>query len=381
MQEMSTAETGARAPRGPAASADLEAALGFVRRSVRETPGYVPGFQPKPGTRLVKLNTNENPYPPSPRVIQAVKQAVDDTLRLYPSPRSDSLRAEAARLYGLSAAQVLCGNGSDEILSLIMRAFVSEGDTIGFHRPSYSLYPVLAALARARTVEVPLQRVASAADAGRIPVPSPRAKVFFLTTPNSPYGFAFPTEWVARLLAGFPGIVVADEAYVDFAPESSLPLLADNPRLIIVRTLSKTFSLAGMRIGFAFAHERLVEEMMKVKDSYNVSRLAQEAGRAALEDGEYLKRTRDRIVATREAFSRRLRDGGFAVPHSDANFIFAVPPAGMDAKTLSDRLLARGFLVRYFTAAEISDGLRISIGSEENMESLSKTIEEECRGG
>jgi histidinol-phosphate aminotransferase len=359
---------------------EVERALECVRGCVRETPGYVPGLQPKPGERLIKLNTNENPYPPSPKVLAAVKRAADGMLRLYPSPRGDALREEAARLYNLTPAQVLCGNGSDEILTLIMRTFVSEGDTISFFRPSYSLYPVLAALASARAAVVPLPRDAFARGPDSLPVPSPRAKVFFLSTPNAPYGFSFPTKWIERLLASFSGIVVADEAYVDFAPESSLPLLAENPRLIAVRTLSKTFSLAGMRIGFAFAHEKIVEQMMKVKDSYNLSRLAQEAGRAALEDRAYLSETRDRIKATREAFGKRLSALGFAVVPSDANFVFAVPPAGVTARSLYDRLLARGFLVRYFEAEEISDGLRISIGTDADMEALAEVLKEAAHG-
>ncbi len=359
---------------------ELESAFGFVRRCVRETPGYVPGLQPKPGSRMVKLNTNENPYPPSPMVIEAVKRATDDSLRLYPSPKSDPLREEAARLYGLSTDQILCGNGSDEILGLLMRTFIDEGDTIAYFRPSYSLYPVLAALTRARTAVFPLERAPFAQGAGGPAVPNPRAKIFFLSTPNAPYGFAFPNAWISRLLETFKGIVVTDEAYVDFAPESSLPLLKNNPRLIIVRTLSKTFSLAGMRIGFAFAHSRIIEEMSKTKDSYNVSRLAQAAGAAALRDTAYLKETRDRIMRTRASFSARLKEMGFTVYPSDSNFVFTVPPAGSAAKTLFDRLFARGFLVRYFTAPEIADGMRISIGSEKDMDALCAALKEETHG-
>lgn len=355
--------------------ADVETAIRLVRRCVRLTPGYTPGLQPAPGSSLIKLNTNENPYPPSPRVVEVLKRSVGDELRLYPNSRGDALRLEAARLYGISEERILCGNGSDEILSLIMRVFVGEGDTVSYFLPSYSLYPVLAALSCARTVTIPLPRSIEG-----LPVPAPRAKVFFLSTPNSPYGFGFPTAWIARLLASFPGIVIADEAYVDFAPESSLPLLADNPRLIIVRTLSKTYSLAGMRIGFAFAHERLVEEMLKVKDSYNLSRLAQEAGLAALRDQGYLSGTRRRIMETREKFSVRLREIGFTVLPSDANFVFAMPPAGMEARALFERLHSKGFLVRHFNSPEISDGLRISIGTEADMEALLRTLEEECHG-
>ncbi len=356
-------------------SAEMDKALELVRPAVRGTPGYVPGIQPKPGQKLVKLNTNENPYPPSPHVIEAIREAAGDTLRLYPSSNSDILRQEAASLYGLDPEGILCGNGSDEVLSLIMRTFIGEGDAVAYFTPSYSLYPVLAAISSAKTVVIPLPRTVEG-----LPVPSPGAKVFFLSTPNSPYGFSFPTSWIGELLTRFKGIVVADEAYVDFAPESSLPLLRDNPRLIIVRTLSKTFSLAGMRIGFAFGHPALIREIRKVKDSYNVSRLAQAAGAAALRDREYLARTRDRIIATRTSFAKTLARLGFSVPRSDANFLFAAVPAGMDAKSLYERLLSRGFLVRWFTHAEISDGLRISIGTEEDMKGLAKALEEECHG-
>jgi histidinol-phosphate aminotransferase len=355
-------------------------ALGLVRRAVREMVGYVPGLQPGPGQRLVKLNTNENPYPPSPRVIDALRHAADGTVRLYPSPEATPLRERAAATYGLAPEQVLCGNGSDEILSLILRAFIDEGDTISYFQPSYSLYPVLASIAGAHTLPIPLPRVAHAREMNDIPVPSPRAKLFFLTTPNSPYGVVFPTKWTARLLAEFPGIVVSDEAYVDFADESSLPLLARNPRLIVVRTLSKAYSLAGMRAGLAFAEPDLIREMMKVKDSYNVGRLAQVAACEALADEQYFRATRDKVLATRERLSARLTALGFTVLPSGANFIFAIPPAGHPAKSLYERLLARGFLVRSLASPEVADGLRISIGTDADMDALLRAVQEETRG-
>ena len=351
-------------------------AVSLVRGAIRRMAGYVPGLQPKPGQKLVKLNTNENPYPPSPRVIEALRRGADDSLRLYPSPAADALRARAAEVYGLSPDQVLCGNGSDEILTMLMRTFVGEQEAIAFFRPSYSLYPVLAGIAGARTVPVPLPRARTAADVSAVPVPSPDAKVFFLTTPNSPYGFGFPTEWIARLLGEFPGIVVADEAYVDFAPESSLPVLSANPRLVVVRSLSKAYALAGMRIGLAFAHPAVIAEMDKVKDSYNVSRLAQAAACEALADREYLRQTRERILASRARFTEGLAALGFAVVPSDANFVFAVPPAGLPARRLYEQLLGRGFLVRYVTAAELADGLRISIGTDDEMDGLLRAVEE-----
>ncbi len=358
-----------------------EEALRLVRRAVRGMEGYVPGLQPRPGERLVKLNTNENPFPPSPKVLEAIHAAADGSLRLYPSPDAAPLREAAGQTYGLPASRVLCGNGSDELLAMIMRAFVDEGDTVAAFEPSYSLYPVLARISRARLVTVPLPRVRSLPEMADIPVPSPRAKIFFLTSPNSPYGCSFPAAWTARLLHRFPGLVVADEAYVDFAPESSLSLLADHPRLVIVRTLSKAYSLAGMRIGLVFAHEPLVRELSKVKDSYNVSRLAQAAGCAALKDAPYFISTRDALVAGRDRFSRELAAAGFTVLPSGANFVFAVPPAPVTARTLYEGLLRRGFLVRHLGSPSVSDGLRISIGTDSDMNALGRAMREETHGG
>ena len=352
----------------------VEEARGFVRRAIRGMDGYVPGLQPGPGQKLVKLNTNENPYPPSPRVLDALHAAAESAVRLYPNPEAAALRERAAQVYGLRPSQVLCGNGSDEILAILMRTFVGEGETIAYFQPSYSLYPVLAEIGRAGTTTVPLPRVARSSDMAGIPVPSPKAKMFLLTTPNSPYGVGFPTAWVEQLLGRFKGIVVADEAYVDFAAESSLPLLAANPRLVIARTLSKAYSLAGMRAGLAFAHEELVREMMKVKDSYNVSRFAQVAACAALEDQDHFRATRDRIVATRERFSSILADRGFTVLPSQANFIFAIPPRGLAAGAVYEGLLSRGFLVRHWKTGVVSDGLRISIGTDAEMDSLAAAI-------
>lgn len=357
----------------------VDEALGFVRRVVRGMDGYVPGLQLGPGEKLVKLNTNENPYAPSPRVLDALHAAAESAVRLYPSPEATPLRERAAALYGLKPSQLICGNGSDEILAILMRTFVSEGETIAFFQPSYSLYPVLAKIGRARTTSVPLPRVSRSSEMADIPVPSPKAKMFFLTTPNSPYGVAFPTSWVERLLDRFKGIVVADEAYVDFAGESSLPLLASHPQLVIARSLSKAYSLAGMRAGFAFAHEELIREMMKVKDSYNVSRLAQVAACAALEDQECFREARGRIVATRERFSKTLASRGFTVLPSQANFVFAVPPRGLAAGTLYEGLLSRSFLVRYWKTGIVSDGLRISIGTDGEMDALVLAIEEVIR--
>lgn len=358
-------------PQSPAPGAGVEAALRLVRPCVSAAAPYVPGLQPASGARLVKLNTNENPYPPSPAVTEAILRAGTEALRLYPSPDSDPLREAAEEVYGVPRERILCGNGSDEILSLIMRTFVGEGEAVSWFRPSYSLYPVLAAVSAALSREVPLPR--PPAD---VPVPRPEGKVFFLTTPNAPYGTGFTTAWISRLLDSFPGIIVADEAYADFAAEHCLSLLERAPRLIVVRTLSKAYSLAGMRIGLAFAHEAVVRELRKVRDSYNVSRLAQEAGSAALRDREHFERTRGQVIRTREGFAARLRGAGLTVLPSQANFLFVQIPARPGAGALARHLLDRGFLVRHFAPPELSDGLRISVGAAEDMDRLYTAIKE-----
>jgi histidinol-phosphate aminotransferase len=357
-----------------------EEARAYVRGAVRRMKGYVPGLQPGPGQKLVKLNTNENPYPPSPRVLEALHSAAEGSVRLYPSPDAAPLREQAARVYGLAPSQVLCGNGSDEILAILMRTFIGEAESVAYFQPSYSLYPVLAEIGAARAQEVPLPRVRRAAEMADLPVPAPKAKMFLLTTPNSPYGVAHPTAWIERLLHTFRGIVVADEAYVDFAEESSLPLLEANPRLVVVRTLSKAYSLAGMRAGLAFAHPEIIQEMLKVKDSYNVSRLAQATACAALQDEGYFRAMRERVVATRQRFSAGLAQRGFTVLPSGANFIFAVPPRGLAAGGLYEELLRRGFLVRWWKTGIVSDGLRISIGTDADMDDLAAAIEEVQNG-
>ena len=347
-------------------------AIPLVRKAVRAMSAYVPGLQPGPGERIVKLNTNENPYPPSPRALRALRAAAGPRLRLYPDPACRALRESAARAYGLEPGQVVPGNGSDELLAIVMRTFVDEGGTVACFRPSYSLYPVLAAAAAARIVEVPLPR-----DAREAPIPRVEAAVFFLTTPNAPYGIGFPTAWIERLLASFPGIVVADEAYAEFADETSLPLLASHPRLVIVRTLSKSHSLAGLRVGLAFAHPAVAAEMAKVKDSYNLDRPAQEAAAAAVADTAHTRANRDRIRATRARFAAALARLGFAVPASQANFVFAAVGPGMPgARELYAALLARGFLVRFFDKPGLDDGLRISIGTDAEMDALTRTLGE-----
>jgi histidinol-phosphate aminotransferase len=343
---------------------------------------YTPGLQPTE-KGWVKLNTNECPYPPSPRVAEAIRAETGTdgaSLRLYPNPTSQPLRRVVARLHGLTEAQVCIGNGSDDILNLLIRAFVSNDSALGNTVPSYSLYPVLVEIQDGkvspiefdRSMKLPLERIAAST-----------AKIFFLTSPNAPTGVAFSNAELEQVLARFQGILVVDEAYGPFADENAVPLLSKYPRLVVVRTLSKAHALAGARLGYALGHPELIDLLDRVRDSYNVNRLSQVAGIAALEDGAYYDGVIARIRATRDACLRDLtqRRGWFTYP-SQTNFIFTEPrnargEAGPAvAKSLYDHLYANKVLVRYFAShALTAPFLRISVGTDAEMAALNSTID------
>jgi histidinol-phosphate aminotransferase len=332
--------------------------------------GYVPGEQPQ-GGEFIKLNTNENPYPPSPRVKSALLEAVNDRLRLYPDPLSTAFRQAVAELHGISPEMVMAGNGSDDLLTILTRAFVAPGDFAGFPSPSYLLYRTLVALQNGRSVVVPYQNdwsldFSSATNAC--------LKIFWLANPDSPSGTALTREQVARLAGSLNCPLIVDEAYADFADPGrhSMPLIADHPNIIVTRSFSKGYSLAGIRLGYLVAHPELVEHLNKLKDSYNCDTLSQVAGIAALSDQEYLHETRSRIVATRRRLTGELRAMGFIVPESQSNFVWATqgPPARETFQKLKDRKI----LVRLMTYPGYPEGLRISIGSDHEIDRLLENL-------
>jgi len=345
----------------------------LLRPAVEALQPYVPGEQPADGEGWIKLNTNENPAL-SPRVIEAVRAAVTDQLRLYPDPLWTALRQKLAETYGVTPEQVFVGNGSDEILSLLVRAAVEPGERVAYPDPSFSYYETLARIQGALFAAVPLR------DGFALPVEellNVQARLTFVANPNSPTGTLYDLTAIRRLCEGLSGLLVLDEAYIDFAPYSALPLLPDYPNLVIVRTMSKSFALAGMRIGFAFAHPALVAGLLKVKDIYNVNRLSQVAAIAALDDLAWFRTNTAAIVARRERYARLLAERfGFHVFPSAANFLL-VDTGSVPARAVYEGLRQRRILVRgYFSHPRIANCLRITIGSEEQMQALVAALAE-----
>jgi histidinol-phosphate aminotransferase len=343
----------------------------MFREAIEKMAAYQPGEQPRPGERLIKLNTNENPYPPSPRVRRAVVRAATDSLRLYPAPRADDFIASASKLYGVREDMILAGNGSDELLAMIFRATLGPGDTVAYPVPTYSLYDTLASIQEARVLRFPVNRDFS------IPLDQlaeSRANLTIVCSPNSPSGILTPTAKLAKLARALKDrLLVLDEAYVDFAAENAIGLLRRFPNVVILRTLSKSFSLAGMRLGLCFTRPAIVEELMKVKDSYNLSRIALAAGAAALNDAAWMRRNVERVKQTRETGIARLRKMGFEVPESSANFVLA-RRAGHDLEPMVRAIRKRGILVRYFPTPMLRDSIRISIGTPAEMNALFNAI-------
>ena len=338
----------------------------YICRNVEALEGYTPGEQPK-DSGVIKLNTNENPYPPSPKVAAALREFDTARLRLYPDPVFMELRRKLAALHGCSVGQVFIGNGSDETLSLCTRAFAEVGTgSIGYFDPSYSLYPVLADI---RGVQ---RRPVELADdfTWRMP-PDYTASLFFLTNPNAPTGMMHDPAVVEAFCRNFDGVVVIDEAYADFADSNCMALAVDpgNRNTVVSRTFSKSFSLAGLRFGYLVGPEPLVEALYKIKDSYNMDMLSQLIGSAALDDLDYVRENAARIRTTRTRFSSELTRRGWTVCPSQTNFVFASPPDG-NAAAVFGELKRRRILVRYFPGPRTGRFLRITIGTDDQMDAV-----------
>jgi len=338
----------------------------FIQPHIRRMEGYIPGEQPRePG--FIKLNTNENPYPPSPRVIEALRNALGDRLRLYPDPVAQEFRRTAANLHGVQPDMILAGNGSDDILTIITRSFITAGDRAAFASPSYLLYQTLVLLQNGQPEPVPYGP-GWTLDPGRFV--GRGYKLVYLANPDSPTGTAQTREWLGELAGQLDCPLVVDEAYGDFADAAThaIPLVADYPNVIVTRSFSKGYSLAGVRLGYAVARPELIEELIKVKDSYNCDVLSQVAGVAALRDQNYLAETRARILATRRRLTDALRRLGFMVGESQANFVWALD--GPPARATFERLKQARVLVRLMSYPGWPEGLRITVGTDPEIDRL-----------
>ncbi len=357
----------------------------LIRPLIRKLHPYEPGEQPKE-SGFIKLNTNENPFPPSPHVLECVKAAVDDRLRLYPNPTADRLREKLAKYHGCSPDNIIIGNGSDELLEMAVRVFVEPAPqsfetlspppevlgrhTVQYFLPSYSLYPVLADMYGALKKPVDLNpdfSFPNSAELKRRKHWNFYAALSYITTPNAPTGTPAKTSTLESICKLTKGIVILDEAYADFAPENALQLALKYPHVIVSRTFSKAFSLCFLRVGYFVGHPEIIKAMHKVRDSYNVNGLGQVAAEATLEDLEYYRKNINTIIAIREQVTHTLNVLGFKVVPSATNFIFVKPP-GRPAQEWYLMLKLRKILVRWFDQPTVRDYLRITIGTPEQME-------------
>jgi len=346
----------------------------YLRPEIAAMNGYVPGYQPPDIAAWIKLNTNENPYPPSPKVVEAILAEVGSdgaSLRTYPSASSQKLREAAGELYGFDPSWIIMANGSDEVLNNLIRACAGEGQDVGFVHPSYSYYSTLAEIQGASLCTYGLS------DSFKIEAFPEyyHGRVFSLTTPNSPLGFAFSLEYIEELAQNCGGLLVIDEAYADFADRNALELVKKYENVVITRTFSKSYALAGMRLGLAIARPEIIAALDKIRDHYNLDRLAQTACVAALKDQSYFQESCRRIIETREWFTRELSTIGYEVIPSQANFVFASPP-DRNGLRVYNGLYERKILVRLLSDPLLAHGLRISIGTREEMETTLATLKE-----
>jgi histidinol-phosphate aminotransferase len=338
----------------------------LITRSVQALEAYTPGEQPK-AKNVVKLNTNENPYPPSPRCAAVLNSFDLDRLRRYPDPVFSDLRRALADLNGTRPENIFVGNGSDEVLTVAARAFVEDDEAIGSLDPSYSLYKTLAAIRNVPWVGFEAPEAAAVREA--------KVSLFLWTNPNAPTGVFASRRKISAFAAKFPGVVVIDEAYADFAKENCMSLAAKrtNRNVMVMRTFSKSYSLAGLRVGYCVGPAELIDAMYKVKDSYNVDAVAQAVALAAVKDQKWMLRNVAKVVKTRTWFVAELKKRGWNVLPSEANFVFARPCEGR-AADIFEALRRKNIFVRYFSSPKTADRLRITIGTDAEMRTLLKKL-------
>jgi histidinol-phosphate aminotransferase len=344
--------------------------MGYFRENIEKVKGYEPGFQPKDG-EVLKLNTNENPYPPSLKVLEALAGIKPEQFRRYPDPVGDEFRRAAAEVNGVSPDCVICCNGGDDLLTMAFRAFCDEKRAAAYPVPTYSLYLILAKLQNCEAIEVPFD--------GEFNLPTGLIKtdaaLTIVCNPNAPSGSFISAGELSSLADEVNGILLIDEAYVDFAEENCTRLVKDFDNVIILRSMSKGYSLAGMRFGYGLACPELIAGLMKVKDSYNVDSVAIGVATAAIKDQVYFKDNVEKVKKDREILAAQLRALKFEVPRSYANFVLA-ENKGCKASEIYDKLVQRNIYIRYFALAGLENKLRITVGTSEQNDKLILALKE-----
>ncbi|MBN2217195.1 MAG: histidinol-phosphate transaminase [Pirellulales bacterium] len=345
--------------------------MSYFRPEIEAMTGYQPGEQPQT-QRIIKLNTNENPYPCSPVVVETIRRTAAESLRRYPDPMAEPFRRRAAEVLGIEPDWILCGNGSDDLLTIVTRALVGQGQLLRLPYPSYILYKTLAELQGARSEEVRFAPDWSVPDA--FADGAEELRLVFLANPNSPSGTVVSPARVLELAERLPCPLLVDEAYVDFAEMNCLDLVARCERIIVSRSLSKSYALAGLRFGYLVAQPHLVEQFTKVKDSYNCDAVSIAAAAAALGDRAWLAENRAKILATRARLTERLRKLNFNVVDSQANFVWATHDSAA-VRPIFERLRHEGIYIRYMNYAGWGDGLRVSVGTDPHIDRFLERLE------
>ncbi|MBE9051767.1 histidinol-phosphate transaminase [Nostocales cyanobacterium LEGE 11386] len=342
----------------------------YFRSNVDAMASYVPGEQPPRGTQIIKLNSNENPYPPSPMALAVLRNIDGEWLRRYPEPFGGQFRQAASKVLGVPSDWIIVGNGSDELLNLVIRACTEPGRKVVYPMPTYVLYVTLSQMQAAEVVEIPYS------EDYKLPLEelvAANGAVTFIASPNSPSGHVVSINELRKLASQLSGILVIDEAYVDFAAENALDLVKEFENVIVMRTLSKGYSLAGLRLGFGIANPQLLHGLFKVKDSYNIDAIACAVGTAAITDQAYKNACAAKVKASRTQLATDLQKLGFQVWDSQTNFLLVQPPQD-NAEYLYQKLKAQNILVRYFPQPRLDNKLRITVGTDEQNQILVETL-------
>jgi histidinol-phosphate aminotransferase len=347
-----------------------EKKMAYFRDNIEKITGYEPGFQPK-SVEVIKLNTNENPYLPSPQAVEVLSRINVEQLRRYPDPLGAAFREAAAEIHGVGPENIMCCNGGDELLSIAFRAFCDENRPVAYPVPTYSLYPVLASLQNCKAFEVPFDHEFN------LPAELTRtgAALTIVCNPNAPSGSFVSVGEMASLADELSGVLLIDEAYVDFADENCAGLVKDFDNVIILRSMSKGYGLAGLRFGYAIAQTDLISGLIKVKDSYNVDAVAVAAATVAIKDQEYFRQTTEKVKKARDLLAEQLRALKFDVPRSYSNFVLAETKR-CPAREIYDKLVKRNIYVRYFDLPGLENKLRITVGTDEQNDKVILALKE-----